>query len=170
MIYMLKMDSYDLKHTGWFPFFVLVLFFWPFLWVLYNKIIVYKNANIIDYLYSLISLGDYSFIDFVKQNLYFDLFTVIIFIFVLIIYCIYTLVYIDSKYLTSIKYIVYGIIILILFVFLPLFLSYFVLSSIYNNNYKNQVDNSNIIEYIEQNGIFSIYDLLVKYNYPCFIK
>ena len=118
----------------------------------------------------MISLGDYSFIDFVKQNLYFDLFTVIIFIFVLIIYCIYTLVYIDSKYLTSIKYIVYGIIILILFVFLPLFLSYFVLSSIYNNNYKNQVDNSNIIEYIEQNGIFSIYDLLVKYNYPCFIK
>lgn len=47
---------------------------------------------------------------------------------------------------------------------------FFGLASVLNNKNINDNSEDEIIKNITNNGISGLYDLLVKYNYPCFIK
>jgi hypothetical protein len=72
----------------------------------------------------------------------------------------------------------FGLFILVMFVLIPIFLIFLSLSLIFTNkdiNYdQNNLSNiesaQNIINNINEKGVSSLYDLLVKYNYPCFTK
>ena len=55
---------------------------------------------------------------------------------------------------------------------IPSILSSNAVSSLYCVYKDNNIENSEIdtIRSIEKNGVQSLYDLIVKYNYPCFKK
>ena len=78
--------------------------------------------------------------------------------------------YIDFKTSLKEKILLYGIFIFLMFILIPVFIIFIAISVIFSNNYRQNINNDNIIEDIQNNGISSIYELLVKYNYPCFEK
>lgn len=83
-------------------------------------------------------------------------------------YSYYSLVYIDYKYSNTIRIIMYIVIGILVFAFIPLFLIFLALSILTTTNYKGPVND--YVEDIQRNGVSSLYELLVKYNYPCFLK
>ena len=62
----------------------------------------------------------------------------------------------------------YAFIIIFIFFIIPEILASNALSSLYNVFKK--VDMEDDLEQIEKEGVFSLYQLIVKYNYPCFKK
>ena len=58
----------------------------------------------------------------------------------------------------------------VLFILIPSFFLSFGLSSVLNNKNMNNNSEDQIINNIRNNGLSGLYDLLVKYNYPCFLK
>ena len=80
------------------------------------------------------------------------------------------MIYTDSRCEIKKKVIVYVIIGVIIFAFIPFFILFFGLSFVLNNKNINDSTEEDIIENIQTNGISGLYDLLVKYNYPCFVK
>ena len=73
----------------------------------------------------------------------------------------------------------YGLFILVLFILIPAFIIFFSYSliftnadiNIFNQNNGGSIESAeNIVQNIMTRGVSSLYDLLVKYNYPCFIK
>jgi len=169
IIYFLKFDNYDIKHNKWFSYVILYFIFYPIITILLSKAVFFKKLEIFPELNKFIQVKDYQFINFIKQNFNFKIHNILPYLFIIFIFCYYTFVYTEFKYDSPKKYIKYAIIILLIFIFIPIFLIFFVLSLLFNNNYKKS-SNGNTVDDIENNGICSLYDLLVKYNYPCFMK
>ena len=172
LISFLKFDNYDIKHNSWFSYIVLFLVFYPFIIILLSKKVFFKKLQIFPELNKFIESIDYDFTTFIKNNFNNKFYNIIPFLFIIFIYLYYTFIYTEFKYNNNNKYIIYLLIILIIFIFIPFFIIFFILSLLFNNNYKNKTDNNveNIINNIENNSVKSIYELLVKYNYPCFEK
>ena len=70
------------------------------------------------------------------------------------------------------KYFYYFIIIFTMYFLIPSILSSNAISTLYNVYKDNNIDKNEIdaIRSIEKDGAQSLYDLIVKYNYPCFKK
>jgi hypothetical protein len=159
-----KFDNYDIKKSKWIPYFILFLIFYPLLILIISRVSFYKKLEIFPNIKKFVDKSDYSFVDKIINDFRFNIYKIIVFIAVIFIYCYYKLA--TSKF--NIK--LYLCIFLLLFIFLPIFFIFFGLSSIfYNKNELNETDDQ-IIQNIKKNGISGIYDLLVKYNYPCFLK
>jgi hypothetical protein len=169
IISFLKFDNYDIKHNKWFSYMILFLIFYPFIIILLSKGIFFKKLEIFPELNNFIEIKDYSFIDFITNNFNFKIYNIIPYLLIIFIFCYYSFIYIEFKYSNMKKYIIYLIFFIVIFGFIPIFLVFFALSLLFNNNYKNN-SNGNTIDDINNNGICSLYDLLVKYNYPCFKK
>lgn len=170
IISFLNFDNFDLKKNKWFPYVVLFFIFYPILIVLMSKAAFHKKLEIFSNLYKYIDTKDYPLIDIIRDNFNFKIYTVIFFVLIAFIYSYYRLVYTDFKYRDSLlkKIIIYVFVFIIVFVFLPIFFIFFSLSLVFGNEQMNM--DQNTIENINKYGIKNIYDLLVKYNYPCFIK
>lgn len=169
IIHFIKFDNYDIKHNKWFAYIELFLIFYPFIIIIISRATFSKKLSIFPNLYNYLEKKDFSFVDSITENFNFEFISVAIFLLILIVFCYYTFIYNEFKELVLYKkIIIYAIIFLIIFVFIPVFLTIFGLSLLFNNNYKSNVNSSNIIETIEKNGVESLYDLLAKYNYPCF--
>ena len=159
-----KFDNYDIKKSKWIPYFIIFLIFYPFLILIISRASFYKKLEIFPNIKNFVDKSDYSFVDKIINDYRFDIYTVIIFVAIIFIYCYYKIV--TSQF--NIK--LYFFIFLLLFIFLPIFFVFFGLSNVlYNKNELNESDDQ-VIQNIQKNGVSGIYDLLVKYNYPCFLK
>ena len=170
LIRIIKFDSYDVKHSKWFNYIILFLIFYPFIITSISRIFYYKELQIFPNLVKFLDLKDNYFIKVIKEDFNFKINSVLIFIFITFIYCYYTIIYSDFKYKVRDKIIIYIVIFLILFILIPFFFLSFGLSSVLNNKNMNNSSEDEIINNIRNNGLSGLYDLLVKYNYPCFLK
>ena len=102
-----------------------------------------------------------------KKFIYLIFFTILLIVF---IYCYYRLIFTDFNFRDSLLFriLIYSFISIIIFLFIPVFVVFFSLSLIFGGETMN-ID-KNIIDNINKHGIKNLYDLLIKYNYPCFIK
>jgi len=169
LIKFLKFDNYDIKHTLWFRYVLLILLFFPLFMIIVSKASFYKKLQIFPNMNKFIEQKDYDFVKSISENFNFNIFNVIFFLFVVFVFCFYTAVYADFKYDFKKKIIIYIIIFVILFIFIPFFIILFSLSNSFVNNYKNNFS-GDIISDIQKNGVSDLYEMLVKYNYPCFYK
>lgn len=175
LIKILKFDNYDIKKNSWFCYVVLFLIFYPLFFIFISKAALYKKLEIFPALNNFLTQRDYNFTKYLKSIFSFKFSTVVIFLFIIISYLFYKFVFINlrSKNATS-KLLNYLLIFGILFLFLPLFFIYFCTSLLFLN--KEAVDpNTNVIasikkERINNQSINTLYELIVKYNYPCFKK
>lgn len=175
LISFLKFDNYDIKHNGWFKYIVLFFVFYPIFFIFLSKAVLYKKLEIFPGLNKFLIQKDYPFTTFLKNNFAFKVSTILVFLFIIFVYSYYKLVYADLKSNTLIiKIITYVLIFLLIFVCLPIFLVFFCFSFLFLN--KDKVDpNISTINSIQNEiknnlSINSLYELLVKYNYPCFKK
>jgi hypothetical protein len=169
LINFLKFDNYDIVHNSWFAYVILFFIFFPIIMIFLSKVSFGKKLAIFPGLNRYIETKDYQFFDFISENFNIKFNNISIFIFIVFAYCFYTLIYTEFKYSSNKKIYVYLGIVVILLIFIPLCLIFFGLSTLFTNKYKDNVGN-NIIDDIQSNGLSSLYELLVKYNYPCFIK
>lgn len=175
LIKILKFDNFDIKKNSWFCYVVLFLIFYPLFFIFISKAALYKKLEIFPALNNFFTQKDYNFTNYLKSIFSFKFSTVVIFLFIIISYLFYKFVFINlrSKDTTS-KLFNYLLIFGILFLFLPLFFIYFCTSLLFLN--KEVVDpNINVIESINKERlnnqpINTLYELIVKYNYPCFKK
>jgi hypothetical protein len=169
ILWFFNFDNYDIKHTIWIRYVILFLIFYPLIIILISKNVFYKKLEIFTGLQKFIETKDYSFIQFIANNFNFKIYNIITFLFIIFVYCYYTLIYSDFKYDLKKKVIIFFILFVIIFIFIPIFLVFFALSILFSNDLKYNSTGDITID-INNNGITNIYDLLVKYNYPCFIK
>ena len=170
LIYYMKFDNYDIKHSSWFKYVILFLIFYPFIILFLTRTSLKKKLDILPDLKKFLDTNDYNFVDKITNNYIFNMSSNIIFIIIIFIFCYYTLIYSEFKYDTKNKFFIYTIIILILFIFIPLFFMFFILSLTLNNKNIQSDKEYKIIKNIQKNGLNGLYDLIVKYNYPCFVK
>lgn len=165
-----KFDNYDIKHNKWFKYVILFFVFYPFIIMILSKASFYSKLEIFSNLDKFIDVSDNNFVKLVKERFDFEIHTVLIFLFIIFIFCFYTMIYTDFRCEIKKKVIVYAIIGIIIFAFIPFFILFFGLSFVLNNKNINDTTEEDIIDNIQTNGISGLYDLLVKYNYPCFVK
>jgi hypothetical protein len=159
-----KFDNYDIKKSKWIPYVILFLIFYPLLILIISRASFYKKLEIFPNIKSFVDKSDYKFVDKIIDDFRFDTYKIIVFVAIIFIYSYYKIV--TSRF--SFKLYLY--IFLLLFIFVPIFFIFFGLASIlHNKNELNETDDE-VIRNIQNNGISGIYDLLVKYNYPCFVK
>jgi hypothetical protein len=175
LISFLKFDNYDIKHNGWFKYVVLFFIFYPIIFIFLSKAVLYKKLEIFPALNKFLVQKDYPFTTFLKNNFSFKVSTILVFLFIILVYSYYKIVYADLKCSTlKSKIINYVLIFLLIFIFLPIFFIFFCFSFLFLN--KEKVDpNISTINSIQNEiknnlSINSLYELLVKYNYPCFMK
>jgi hypothetical protein len=175
LISFLKFDNYDIKHNGWFKYIILFFIFYPIIFIFLSKAVLYKKLEIFPGLNKFLVKKDYPFTTFLRNNFAFKISTILVFLFIILVYSYYKIVYADLKCITlKSKIITYVLIFLLIFAFLPIFFMFFSFSFLFLN--KEKVDptistiNSIQNEINNNKSINSLYELLVKYNYPCFMK
>ena len=170
LIKFLNFDNFDLKKNKWFCYVVLFFIFYPILIVLISKAAFYKKLEIFPNLYRYIDIKDYPLINNITNRFNFKISTISFYILIIFIYCYYRVIFTDFNFRDSLfkKILIYLFIFIIIFLFIPVFIVFFSLSLIFAGE-KMNID-KNIIDNINNNGIKNLYDLLIKYNYPCFIK
>jgi len=171
IIHFIKFDNYDIKHNKWFSYLELFLIFYPLIIIIISRATFNKKLSIFPNLYRYLEKKDYNIVNTISNNFNFEFYSVVLFIFIVIVFCFYTFVYNEFKEINFYrKVIIYAIIFLLICVFIPIFITFFGLSLLFNNSYKTNINNENIIDVIKKNGVESLYDILAKYNYPCFLK
>jgi hypothetical protein len=172
LLYFLKFDNYDIKHNKWITYVILFFIFYPIIMTFLSRISFAKKLEIFPNINKFIETKDSSFVTFIQNKCNSTFFSIRIYLFIIFVFCYYTLVHLEFKISGWMKYLVYALILFILFVFIPALLLFTGLSVIYSNNYKEKVNDNatDIINDINNNNVSSIYELLVKYNYPCFYK
>jgi len=167
LINFMNFDNYDIKHNSWFNYVILFIIFYPFLIILISRGSFRKKLEIIPELKRFINPNDYKFVDDIKNKFNLNMHTIVVFLLIIFIFCYYKIIYSDFKYSLKKKIIIYILIAFIIFVFIPFFILFFALNSVLSNKNLNN-SSSEIINNIKKNGLSGLYDLLVKYNYPCF--
>ena len=170
LVHILKFDNYDIKHSKWFNYLILFLVFYPFLIMVLSRASLHKKLEIFPNLEKFLDTSDINFISKIKEEFNFKMGSILVFLLIIFIFSFYTIVYSDIKYSLKKKIMIYVFLIIIIFIFIPLFMLFFGLASVLNNKNINDNSEDEIIKNITNNGISGLYDLLVKYNYPCFIK
>jgi hypothetical protein len=165
-----KMDLYDIKKSTWFPYLILYLLLFPFINVLISQGVFYKKLEIFDGLNKFLERKDYPFVKFIKNNFNFRIRYLIVLIFIVFIYSLYVILYSYHKYDITKLSMIYAIICLALFIIIPIVIFCFSINMIFSNDYEEKVKHSDLINNINKDGVQSLYELLVKYNYPCFFK
>ena len=169
LIKLLKFDNYDIKHNIWFSYLLVLFIFSPFIIVLSCYSYFSKNLSIFSNLKKFIQTSDYSFVDNISNNFNFKIYTILPYLLIIFILCYYRFVYIQINNKTfNDKIIEYIKLFFVIFIFIPVIILFFSFSLLFDN--KTTENSNDIINNIKTNGISSLYDLLVKYNYPCFRK
>ena len=165
-----EFDNYDNKKSYIFKYIVLLLMFSPLILIIIFRAGFAKKLDIFSDIKKLVDNKDVQFVDFITNTFNMKFFTILVFLFIALVYSYYSIIYVDFKYSGTIQILVYIFLFIVIFLFIPLFLLFLALSILFTNNYKDTIVNNNYVEDIKKNGVGSLYELLVKYNYPCFIK
>lgn len=169
----LNLDNYNIIHSKWISYVLLFLLFSPLLIVLLCYSYFNQRLSIFSNLYKYLEQSDFSFVQFITDNFNFKIYTILPFLFIVFIFIFYQFIYTDINFYNSNlkKAIAYFIIFLIIFIVVPFILILFSFNLLFDNkNFESNNNNNDIIQNIKDYGISSLYDLLVKYNYPCFPK
>lgn len=170
----IKMDRYDIKKTQWIKTYIFASVVFPTFILLLYRLTGDPSITLFDTIYKFIEKKDYEYINFMKQMFSLKFFILFTFLFIFIIFLSLHWIYGNfNKYITGFrKYLYYFVIIFSIYIIIPTILSTNATSTLYNvfkdNNLKN--NESEVIKSIEKDGVQSLYDLIVKYNYPCFKK
>jgi hypothetical protein len=165
-------DNYNIKHTKWFDYVILFIILFPLIFLLISYSTFQNKLSILPNLNNYLESEDYPFITFLINNFNLKIYSILPFLFIIFIYCCYKMIFTDFNYTFKKSLLVYFILFIIIFLFIPFVIFFFSLSLVFTpkkNNLKEN-DESDIIQNIQKYGISSLYDLLVKYNYPCFPK
>jgi hypothetical protein len=156
----LNLDSYDIKKSTWIPYVILLLLLFPFFYILSQP---YSPFKMID---KYIEHKDKPWVESIiwKTKMQYGFLSILLFI--LLSFCSMRFLYISNIHSKNTLWI-YGIFIFfILFLFIPLlciFFSYQLLLDVEDGKLPD-------VKEMGKNKIGSFYELLVKYNYPCFPK
>lgn len=170
----LKMDKYDIKKTDWIKKYIFASLIIPTVILIFYRISGHSSITLFSTINEYIDSKDLDYINFLKQMFGLKFFILYIFIFILLTFLILHWIYGSmNKFVTGIwKYVLYIFIFITIYLLIPKILASNAISTIYNVYKKNNVDNSEteITNNIGKYGCQSIYDIIVKYNYPCFKK
>lgn len=177
LIKLFNFDNYDIKHKKWFAYLILFLIFAPFIITLLCRTYFRNKLSVFSDLNQFIEPKDNDFIQFIIDNFKFNMTKIMPYLLIVLIYFYYKFVYSEKKTMKEqIKF--YAIFIFIIFIIIPIFLIFLALSLIFTNKNINKNENNisgiesaqYTVDDINKNGISNLYQLLVKYNYPCFYK
>ncbi len=166
ILYILDFDNYDLKHSSWMPYMVFFLLIIPFILIMNIKLYDPEKVAILPDLKKYLNSKDSKFVDFLNELFNINFNSVYIYLVIILIFTILLIIYFNFNKSLS-KGVTIGIIIFILLILIPLILISISLGTTLgdtNYAYGNDAD----IEKIIENGIGNLYQLIVKYNYPCF--
>ena len=170
--HILKIDLYDIKKTQWIKIYIFISLILPTLIIIFYRLTGYKSITLFSTIYKYIDTKDYDYIGFMKQMFSLKYFIMYVFLFVIFIFlCLHWIYGAMNKYITGWKkYALYIFIIVFIYFIIPSILASNAISTIYNVYKVNNIDNNEneVVQNIEKNGCQSLYDLIVKYNYPCF--
>jgi len=174
--HILKIDLYDIKKTQWIKIYIFISLIIPTLIIIFYRLTGYKSITLFSTIYKYIDTKDYEYIGFMKQMFSLKYFIMYVFLFVAFIFLSLHWIYGSmNKYITGWKkYALYIFIFVFIYFIVPNIMASNAISTIYNvykvNNIDNNIDNTEneVIENIEKKGCQSLFDLIVKYNYPCF--
>lgn len=170
--HVLKIDLYDIKKTQWIKIYIFISLILPTLIIIFYRLTGYKSITLFSTIYKYIDTKDYDYIGFMKQMFSLKYFIMYVFLFVIFIFlCLHWIYGAMNKYITGWKkYALYIFIIVFIYFIIPSILASNAISTIYNVYKVNNIDNNEteVVQNIEKNGCQSLYDLIVKYNYPCF--
>ena len=161
-------DNYSIKHSYWLPWLILFILIFPFF------IIVIRHSgsqklDIINNLNNYLDSKDHKYTSLISSYFNTNYSSIFIFIFVILVFTLLKIIY--YTYNNDNKKSSLAFIIISLFILIPLVLIFFSLNTIFGQiNQTNNKDMDKNIEEIEKNGISNLYELIVKYNYPCFKK
>lgn len=176
-------DNYDIKKSYWFNYAILFLVFSPFLIIFFLRTSISKKLSIFPDLYKYIDSKDNPYIDYIASSFNLKFSTFSIFLFILFTFSYVIFIYTNFQ-ISNNKYkaMLYGLIFILLFIFIPIFLLFFCYLTIFSSS-KSSTDLDNPPKNAEEAGqmeidsirnnkncVSSLYQLLVKYNYPCFLK
>lgn len=172
--YILAIDRYDIKKTGWIKNLVFISLVLPTVIVIIYRLTGHSSITLFSTIDRFIHKKDKPYINFMKMLFSLKYFIIYTFMFVLLLFLSLHWIFGPiNKYITGYwKYIHYFFIIVVIYMVLPLILSSNAISTCFNVYKKNNIEKSEneIIDNIQKYGAQSLYDLIVKYNYPCFKK
>ena len=166
----LDFDKYDLKKNWILKYMVFISIFAPVILVLFNRLIKLFFKDNLDDINKFIQQKDEKYINFLRQMFNLKFLIIFTFLFILISFILLHWVYGEYNIILNEKYkfYLYVTLVLLLFVGIPYILENCALSSLYNVFDKKDIKEN--IDSIESDGVNSLYELIVKYNYPCFKK
>ena len=154
----LQLDTYDIKKSSWVPYAILLLLLFPFFYVVSQP---YSPFRMVD---RYIEDKDKPWVKSIETKMKMQFSLVAILLFIVISFCALHLIYF-SRFTKTQLYIIL-IFIFILFIFIPLLCIYFSYQILL------EVDDGKLMDVNDmgKKRVNSLYELLVKYNYPCFLK
>lgn len=166
ILYLLDFDNYDIKHSAWLPYVIFIILLIPFILIMNIKFTTPEKVAIFPGIKNYLNDKDDSFIDFLTGTFNINFNSVYIYLLILLIFTTLLVIYFNYNKLIS-KNIMIVVIVFILLIFIPLILILISLGTVLGET-KNVYGNDDNIEEIREKGIGSLYQLIVKYNYPCF--
>lgn len=166
ILYLLDFDNYDIKHSTWMPYLIFAILLIPFILIMNIKFTTPEKVAIFPGIKNYLNNKDDSFIDFITNTFNINYNSVYIYLLILLIFTILLIIYFNFNKLIN-KKIATIFIILIFLVFIPLILVSISLGTVLGET-TNVYGNDDNIDAIRKYGIGSLYQLIVKYNYPCF--
>jgi hypothetical protein len=167
--YFLKLfgfDNYDVKKNMFAGITVCVLLLFPFIFILFSKIIFGKHLDLLDGIDKYVETKDIPYINKITDSYKYKSLIKYGFIFIILVYVYYLILHLDIDG-NSLKKKVFIYFILLLFI--PFILIYNNLEIIFLN-FSNENFNSKNVQKYFKNGCNNLLGLIIKYNYSCIEK
>ncbi len=165
----LKMDNYDVKKNFWLSYLIFFLVISPLVFIFISRASLSSKLRVLDGSFKFVEPIDVPFIEHV-ESVFDSRYTLLcFFLFILLVFCYTHIVYIMMQPTRS-KQFLYGFgVFAVLFLFVPFLLLIFTLSVLFSSLPRKETS-KDMYEQIKEEGVSTIYELLIKYNYPCFPK
>jgi hypothetical protein len=167
--YFLKLfgfDNYDVKKNIFAGLSVCILLLFPFIFVLFSKVIFGKHLDLLNGIDKYIETKDIPYINKITDLYKNKSLIKYAFIFIILVYVYYLILHLDIDGGGWKKY---GFIYFILLFFIPFILVYDNLEIIFSNFSNEKFNSKNIQKYLK-NGCNNLLGLIIKYNYSCVQK
>jgi len=169
-----KIDNYDLKKSKMIGFVLLFLMFYPVIFTTIGRLSYPRKFNMLNDLKKFIVPYDYSYVDYLNSSysnkmLYIFMFLSIVFIYLYYYFCHFMVLPNKTIFITIFIVLVFMLVPLLL-VFIPFQIIFSEKPQISNNRdiyHYNTIDKINY-HISKKESVTNIYQLLIKYNYPCF--
>lgn len=173
--YLFSMDRYDIKKTEWIKNYIFISLIIPTIILIIYRLTGHKSITLFDTIDKYIEGKDKEYVNFMKQMFNLKFFIIYMFLFIFIIFlCMHWIYGSINKYISDgfWKYVYYIFIVFSIYFIIPQILSSNAISTLFNVYKKDNVnkEENEIIKGIQKYGAQSLYDIIVKYNYPCFKK